>query len=296
VPKTKVNTKVDGLESVELSISYEVIGDSGRTWAITPGGRFSKDYPGVRELAVALADLGNRALIYDRPNTGESDVCLVGSTESAMQADVLAALVSQLDLAPAVIIGGSGGARVSLLTAARHPDVASGLSVWMISGGVYGLMHVGVGYCASSIVAAWNGGMQAVVGLPVTEHGNWSEVLERNPSNRQRLLDQDPKEFIATMERWLLAYCPCGDDLVPGLPDKIARAMDVPAMVFHSGASDAAHTRRTSERVAELLPNARLVEPPWEDTEWLDSNIGRRFVNWPRLAPILHQWANEAIG
>ena len=37
-----------------LSISYEVIGE-GRPWAITPGGRFSKDFPGVRELAEALA-------------------------------------------------------------------------------------------------------------------------------------------------------------------------------------------------------------------------------------------------
>jgi hypothetical protein len=32
-----------------LSIGYEVIGD-GRPWVITPGGRFRKDYPGVREL------------------------------------------------------------------------------------------------------------------------------------------------------------------------------------------------------------------------------------------------------
>src|SRR3954470_11782212 len=123
----RVPAEIDGRQTVELHLEHEVIGDSGaRPWAITPGGRFSKDYPGVRELAVALADLGNRALIYDRPNTGESDVCFVGSTESAMQADVLAALVSQLDLAPAVIVGGSGGARVSLLTAARHPDVAAG--------------------------------------------------------------------------------------------------------------------------------------------------------------------------
>ncbi|MGO8890875.1 MAG: hypothetical protein ACLQB1_14460 [Streptosporangiaceae bacterium] len=34
---------------------------------ITPGGRFSKDSPGVRELAAALAERGNRVLIWDRP-------------------------------------------------------------------------------------------------------------------------------------------------------------------------------------------------------------------------------------
>jgi pimeloyl-ACP methyl ester carboxylesterase len=106
---TKVNTKVDGTEPVELTIRYELIGDEGRPWVMTPGGRFGTDYPGVREFAVALADLGNRVLIWDRPNTCASDVCFVGSTESAMQADVLAALLSQLDLAPAILTGGSGG-------------------------------------------------------------------------------------------------------------------------------------------------------------------------------------------
>ena len=33
-----------------VSIAYEVVGE-GRPWIVTPGGRFSKDYPGVRELA-----------------------------------------------------------------------------------------------------------------------------------------------------------------------------------------------------------------------------------------------------
>ncbi len=101
-------------------IAYEVIGE-GTPWAITPGGRFSKDTPGVRELAEALAGHGQQVLIWDRPNTGASDVCFEGASESAMQADRLAGLLEHLGMAPAVIVGGSGGARVSLLTAARHP-------------------------------------------------------------------------------------------------------------------------------------------------------------------------------
>src|SRR5436190_8780110 len=97
-----------------LSVAYEVIGDvtgEGRPWAITPGGRFSKDFPGVRELAEALAEDGNQVLIYDRPNCGASDVCFTGASESAMQADTLAALLHHLDMGPAVVAGGSGGAR-----------------------------------------------------------------------------------------------------------------------------------------------------------------------------------------
>ena len=56
------------------TIAYEVIGD-GPPWVVTPGGRFSKETPGVRELAQALAADGQKVLIWDRPNTGASAVC-----------------------------------------------------------------------------------------------------------------------------------------------------------------------------------------------------------------------------
>jgi hypothetical protein len=64
-------------------------------------------------------------------------------------------------------------------------------------------------------------------------------------------------------------------------------------LVFRSGKSDMAHTRRTSEWVAELLPNATLQEPPWGDQEWnyvstfpIDNAARRgRFERWPLIAP-----------
>jgi pimeloyl-ACP methyl ester carboxylesterase len=281
-----------------LTLAYEVHGDSGRPWAITPGGRFTKDDPGMRELAEAIVAGGNRVLIWDRPNCGESDVCFAGVTESDLQADTLAGLLRHLDLAPAVLVGWSGGARVSLLTAANHPDVAAGLAVLWVSGGVFGLMSLATHYCAGSIQAAWVGGMEAVVELP-----EWAEVLERNPGNRQRFLDQDRASFIETMERWMHAYCPRPGQHVPGLPDDLARTIAVPALVFRSGVSDAFHTRATSEALAELIPNAQLVEPPWPDTEWVDNQrriaAGQQaglFSNGPRLAPQLLAWAGENLG
>ncbi len=111
-----------------VTVAYELIGE-GRPFVVTPGGRFGKDVAGVRELALGLAGHGNQVLIWDRPNTGASDVCFRGRSESEMQADVLAGLLRELGLAPAVVFGGSGGARVSLLAAARHPDVASRLAM-----------------------------------------------------------------------------------------------------------------------------------------------------------------------
>jgi len=273
-----------------LRIAYDVVGE-GDPWVLTPGGRFSKDTPGLHELAATLGETGKRVLVWDRPNTGASDVCFAGSSESAMQADVLAGLLRQLDLAPAVIAGGSGGSRVSLLTAVRHGDVARALALWWISGGPYGLLSLATHYCGESIAAAWRDGMAAVAELP-----EWSEVLERNPVNRERFLAQDPQEFIATLEQWMLAYCPRPDELVPGVGDDELRGLDLPALVFRSGASDPHHTRATSERLAALLPRAELVEPPWGDGEWNERMAAAAsgeglFARWPLLAPGLADWS-----
>src|SRR5947207_608015 len=208
--------------------AFEIIGERNRDgvpWVLTPGGRFTKDAPGVRELAEALAARGQRVVIWDRPNTGASDICFAGASESEMQADRLADLLRALDLAPAIIIGGSGGSRVSLLAAARHPDVASKLAMWWISGGTFGLLTLAVVYCGESIRAAWQGGMEAVVELP-----DWADVLERNPANRQRFLDLDARAFIDTLERWMRVYCPDPRATVPGLPDDVLREMDLPTL------------------------------------------------------------------
>jgi pimeloyl-ACP methyl ester carboxylesterase len=268
-------------------ISYEIVGH-GAPWVLTPGGRFSKDSPGLHELAVELAAHGNQVLLWDRPNTGASDVRFTGPSESDMQADMLAGLLSTLGMAPAVVFGGSGGSRVSLLAAVNHPDVAAGLAMVWISGGVYGLMLLATHYCGESIRAAWQGGMDAVVALP-----EWAEVLERNPRNRDRFLALDPREFIETLERWMLAYCPDPDAIVPGLPNARCAQLQVPTLIFRSGNSDPHHTRATSERLHELITGSRLWEPPWDDDEWkqrgeaASNGTGHLFERWPLLAPQL---------
>jgi pimeloyl-ACP methyl ester carboxylesterase len=281
-----------------LTVSYEVIGDAGgRPWVITLGGRYSKDDPGIAEMARALADRGGQVVIWDRPNCGASDVCFAGTSESAMQAEVLAGLLDRLGLGPAILAGGSGGARVSLLAAAHHPGAAAGVALWWITGRPLGLLSLAMHYCAGSLKAAWDGGMEAVVALP-----EWAEVLERNPANRARFLALDPQDFIATMERWMTAYAPGTDDVVPGLTPQEAGSFALPALVFRSGASDFHHPRSTSERIAEALPGARLVEPPWGDREWRERQdertrgvTGGLFVRWHLLVPQLVAWADEVL-
>jgi hypothetical protein len=156
-------------------------------------------------------------------------------------------------------------------------------------------MTLGMVYCGGSLVAAWRDDMAAVADLP-----EWNEVITRNPGNRDRILGQDRKQFVATMERWMHAYCPHEGEMIPGLPDADVRKMNLPTLVFRSGESDAYHTRETSERLAAMIPTAQLVEPPWGDREWTERQFsipdgGSLFDNWPRLAPSLVEWADRNI-
>ncbi len=101
----------------------------------------------------------------------------------------------------------------------------------------------------------------------------------------------------------MAAYYPNPGEAVPGLPEHLAQSIQVPTLVFRGGESDWWHPRATSEAVARMIPTARLVEPPWPDTEWIDGTTRRAhgeqkgaFERWPLLAPQLLEWAGETLG
>ena len=268
-----------------IGVAYDLIGDGKKTAVITPGGRFSKDTPGVRELAQKLAEGGLRVLIWDRPNCGESDLSFRGKSESILNADTLAGLVRALKLEPALLIGGSAGSRVSLLTAIRDPGVADRLFLLWISGGALGLAVLAYHYCHDQLAAAAMGGMSAVAALP-----SFKEALSRNPGNRDRLLGQDTSTFIQTMKTWAEAFVPAADSPVPGSTAAQLRALKMPTMILRSGESDFHHPRVTSEGVHALIPGSQIAEPPWGDREWLDRLQAQAageglFARWPLLAP-----------
>jgi len=200
-------TEVSGVE-----IEYQLIGDGHHTVVLMPGGRMSKDAPGMREFADALVVGGKRVLLWDRPNCGASDMCFTGESESAMQAQVLVELVRQLQLGPVAVGGGSAGARTAMLAAARDPAAISHLLLWWISGRVLSQLSLGANYCSEPAVAASMGGMDAVAILP-----SLAEQMVRNPRNLEILRGQDVAQFIAVMERWADAFVPGPDKLLPGM-------------------------------------------------------------------------------
>lgn len=135
------------------NVVYEILGNQGEFIVLTPGGRFSKDIPGLRPLAEALVAGGYRVLLWDRPNCGRSDVQFYGQSESHMRAETLHALISALGIGPCILAGGSGGARDTMLTTMLYPEIATKLVVWNIVGGVYGSFVLGSYYIVPSILA-----------------------------------------------------------------------------------------------------------------------------------------------
>ena len=284
------------MPSIEIDgrkVAYEIYGE-GDPIALTPGGRFTMEVPGLRELAKALAP-NMKVLIWDRPNCGASEVKFTGESEANMHADTLAKLLQALDMAPAVIAGGSAGSRVSIITALRHPEVARKLICWWIVGGTFGTMVLAPVYCLPFLTAAYAGGMEAVAALP-----NFEETIAANPDNRQRLLDLDVNDFIKTMERWLWAYVPDNNKPIPGVTAEQIASISVPSVIFRSGKEDRHHPEETSLWVQRLLRNSKLVEPPWGEDEWprlqrLSAGGQLRiFETWPNLAPQIVEYAKEA--
>jgi pimeloyl-ACP methyl ester carboxylesterase len=262
-----------------IGIGYEVIGNGSKCAAITPGGRFPRETPGVRELAEELAKNDYKVLIWDRPNCGESDVCFDGETESIMNADTLIALLEKLGMTPALVIGGSAGSRVSLIAAHRHPEAVRALVACWITGGWTGLANLVGVYCGDALTAAKIGGMEAV-----TKDRWFAMGIERNPQNRDRILAQDVETFCDTMQRWGKSFFPEQGSPVPGLLPDDFKAMKMPVLIFRSGQSDPHHPRYTTEEVHALIPNSTMVEPPWGDREWIErmadgaNGLFRRFA------------------
>lgn len=212
-----------------------------------------------------------------------------------MHADTLAELIRVLGLGPTTIVGGSAGSRVSLLTVKRNPDIAHKLAVWWITGGFFSLLSLSNYYCGSPWLAAKKGGMQAVVELP-----EFAENLQKNPANKDKLLAMDPEDFAAVMERWGPHFLQPADSPVPGFTAADFAEIKVPTLIFRSSAVDLSHPRRATEWAHELIPQSRIVEPPFSPDEWNEQSAktgatGENvlFANWPKLAPTLLDFMNE---
>jgi len=288
---------VSAIEVNAGNVVYEILGSSGDLIVLTPGGRFSKDVPGLRPLAEALVDGGYRVLLWDRPNCGKSDVQFYGQSESHMRAETLHGLLTALDTGPCIIAGGSGGARDSILTTMLYPELVTKLVVWNIVGGVYGMYQLGAFYVLPSIQAVRWSGIDGLLKVP-----EWRQRIEENPNNKQRILDLDADEFLKVMLRWLNAFVPKPGQTIPGVDDEMFDRIRVPTLIIRGGEKDWDHPKRTSLEVSCLIKASKLIDPPWPEDAWEraaeDRAAGKvdhfnMFDTWVQAAPAILEFLDR---
>lgn len=273
------------------NVVYEILGKEGDFIVLTPGGRFSKDIPGLKPLAKKLVEGGYRVLLWDRPNCGKSDVQFFGQSESHMRADTLQQLITKLDIGPVILLGGSGGARDSMLTTMLYPELVRKLVVWNIVGGVYGSFVLGSYYIVPSILAVRGAGMKAVAHVQ-----EWRERTEENPDNAARFAAQDPAVFLKLMLRWLNAFVPKPGQTIPGVEDEMFDNITVPTLIIRGGENDLDHPKRTSLEVSCLIKGSKVIDPPWPEDAWERAGEARAsgkikrfnmFDTWVQAAPAI---------
>jgi len=281
------------------NVVYEFVGpDDGEVVVITPGGRFSKDYGGVHEMANALADGGKRVLLWDRPNCGRSDVQVYGRSESHMRAETLGLLVRELGIERVVATGGSGGARDMIIFTIMWPDLVRKLAVWSIVGGTFSTMLLATAYVLDELRTVRSKGIEGVLEMDDSPF-SWAAMIRQNPRNRDRLLALGTDGFEQAMNRWLDAFVPKPNESIPGVPDWEFATIDCPTLVIRGGEHDYDHPKRTSFEVHALIKGSRLIEPPWPEDAWeraveaTNEGRGSLFDPWVLAAPALLDFIDE---
>jgi pimeloyl-ACP methyl ester carboxylesterase len=250
-----------------VALNYEILGDHGPFVALQPGGRRAGS--SLRSLAEKIAEAGNRVVIYDRRNTGASDIAIDGESENQEWADDLHELLREIDARPAFVGGSSSGCRLALLLALQHKDAVRGLLLWRVTGGAHAAEHLTNQYYTSHIEAARRRGMEAVCRLD-----HWSEVIGINPQAREALMALDAQDFIARMNRWRQAFQDGADHPVIGLSPAELRSMTMPACVVPG--MDPVHPRAAGQAAHRLMPNAEYAEVVTETRGTLDE----AFSDW----------------
>jgi pimeloyl-ACP methyl ester carboxylesterase len=247
----------------DVNLHYRVFGERGPWLALITGGRrgFTEFVP----LAEKIAAHGIRVLLHDRRNTGASDVLIEADPaadvgEEEIWTDDLYALLGRLEARPAVVGGGSSGARTSILTYLRHPDAVRALFLMRLTGGEFAAGRLPEMYYGQFIRAAREGGMAAVC---ATEQ--YQERIAANPSNRERLMRMDPKRYIEVMSRWLQIFTRGPVAPMYGVTEAQLRSIRVPTVVIPG--NDKTHSMPCGRAIQRLIPGSRLVELPLEDQD-----------------------------
>ena len=246
-----------------VSLAYEIVGENGppvifqdTVFARNP---FSYFFAGRMSSSC-------RVLLLDRRNRGASDIAIEDTPCLGYHyTDDLHHVLQGLNMSPAYVGGGAMGASYALLMAHRYPEDVKGLILGHIATDDRGIQQNVLDriYFRFADIAETQG-MQSVIAdsqkayLEGDRIMHWvAKTVAANPSNRDRLLAMNPKEFAAIIRKWgewaLSERLPLAN-----LPDEELNRITVPAIVAHG--FDPGHPEHTARQVYEHLPNAEWVD------------------------------------
>ncbi len=256
-----------------ISLYYQIFGDSGPFLALVTGGR--RGHQEFIPLAQRIAAMGFQVMLHDRRNTGASDILIAGEVgEEILWADDLAALLRHLGAVPAFVGGSSAGARLSILTALRHPSQVKALLLMRVTGGAFAAGRLPGMYYGQFIEAAQRGGMAAVC---ATEQ--YQERIAANPANRATLMAMDPKLYIDVMTRWMTLFSNGGHLPVMGVTEEQLASINVPTLVIPG--NDRTHNTDSGLAAARMIKGSELHMLPitFEDVPLVE------YSAWSPLEP-----------
>jgi pimeloyl-ACP methyl ester carboxylesterase len=237
--------KVRGIE-----MNYKILGAAGPWVALSPGGR--RDISGIELLAGKVAEQGYRVVVFDRRNTGASEVAIGGDeSEYEIWADDVHELMRQQGALPAIVGGSSSGCRTALLFALRHPESVRALLLWRVTGGRFACERLAEEYYGQFIKAAEKGGMAAVCEM---EH--WRERIAARPANRDLLMQMDKAQFIKVMARWREYFINGADLPVIGATEAELKSIKVPTCIVPG--NDLTHGQKTGESLGRLVAGSEV--------------------------------------
>ena len=267
-----------------LNINYEIVGNSGPAVTLITGGR--RGYDEFVPLAKKIAANGFRVFLHDRRNTGASDMLLDDKeVEEVVWADDLNELLKQHRVLPAFIGGSSSGARTAMLFCIRHPESVRALLLFRVTGGKFAAERLPENYYGQFIRAANEGGMAAVCATDA-----YKERIAANPANRDKLMQMDPKRFVAIMTKLRDLFAAGANLPVMGVTQAELDAIKAPTIVIPG--NDKTHSSESGRVAHRMIPGSVLHELPIADQdvplipfdEWApyEPEITRVFVDFMR--------------
>jgi len=265
-----------------VTLNYRVFGTNGPWVSFTPGSR--RGFGELVTLAERIASAGYRVLLHDRRNCGASEVGIEPiASEHEIWADDFDLLCKQLGATPIWAGGSSAGARLALLFALRHPESASGLLLWRVTGGAHAAEKLSQQYYGSFMEVAETGGMEAVCAT-----GHFADGIRARPSNRDRLMRTSPKDFIDTMAMWRKRFLEDADLPVVGATEADLQSLKIPVCIIQG--NDKVHTPVAAQKAHRLIANSELIDDvvekrpdndlllTWDQQDW--------FSKEPRIADV----------